>query len=343
VKTFVNIKKLILIILVCTFFPDSVLATDFLRAQVPARPAALGGAFGAHSDDPHAFLWNPAALASVKQPGVGATHFSSIIDTDFDQVVFVQPLPLLNASAGLGFMIQYSTTKDFYLVDLEGNQQGLIDNFDLLILGGYGITLTGNFGLGLNLKVFNRRLDEFRSRGFALDLGVRNQINSFVEMGISVLELGVQEAFDQQSDVLPSAVRLSLLSEIYKNFENSATVSMQLDRPWNMAQETILSCGLEYSYRELIAFRVGYRLGSATGNLTMGLGFHWQGINLDYTYISLGDLGISQRFGVSVWLGKIFEKANWMLPLVGEKDLLLKESSEFENIIRKIKILPDNK
>src|SRR6185369_1718505 len=63
---------------------------DFLRAEVPARASSMAGAFGANHDDASAFLWNPAALAWVKEPAVAATHFSSIIDTNFDQASFVQ-------------------------------------------------------------------------------------------------------------------------------------------------------------------------------------------------------------------------------------------------------------
>ena len=74
-------RLLALALLVCPGFAHAVSSgADFLRAELPARPAALGGAFVAIHTDPSAFLWNPAALAWLSEPVLGATHFSSIVD-----------------------------------------------------------------------------------------------------------------------------------------------------------------------------------------------------------------------------------------------------------------------
>lgn len=146
---------------------------DFLRAEIPARPAALAGAFGAFDDDVNAFLWNPAALGSVRQPLVGATHFSSIVDTQFNQAAFVQPLRVWNSRAGLGLSIQYSSTGDFDQIDLAGNDLGAVENYDLLLQASAGMEISRGLRLGLSAKTFNSRLAEFRSRGFAVDLGGR--------------------------------------------------------------------------------------------------------------------------------------------------------------------------
>src|SRR5205814_4121667 len=126
---------------------------DFLRAEIPARAAGMAGAFGAFHDDATAFLWNPAALAWAGEPTLSATHFSSIIDTNYDQASFTQPLSIMKTPGGLGLGVQYSTTSNLVETDLQGNDKGSIENHDFVVQTGYAFLMTPRFALGLGAKV----------------------------------------------------------------------------------------------------------------------------------------------------------------------------------------------
>lgn len=291
---------------------------DFLRAEIPARPAALAGSFGAHADDASAFLWNPAALSGLRQPLVGATHFNSIVDTAFNQASFVQPLRVWDQGAGIGLSIQHSSTGNFDEIDLAGNNKGAVENYDLVLLVGGGLRLSKTLGLGLNAKTFNSRLAEFRSRGFAVDLGLQSQLHPRLALGVSLLDVGGQEAYDQVADPLPTLFRLALLGTLLQDEEAFIQMGAQLDRPWSTNGPITLGLGAEYWYRGIVAFRSGWRFGVDLGPFSLGLGFKWQGFNLDYAYNSLGDLGPTHRLSAGAELGTLFQRLGWTVkPIEG--------------------------
>lgn len=294
---------------------------DFLRAEIPARPAALAGAFGAFDDDVNAFLWNPAALGAVRQPLVGATHFSSIIDTQFNQAAFVQPLKIWNTRAGLGLNIQHSTTGNFEQIDLSGKDVGAIENYDLLLQASGGMTLSRTLRLGLSAKTFNSRLAEFRSRGFAVDLGGQSDVNDRISLGVAILDLGAQEAFDQVADPLPTLFRLAARFRLLDDDETFIQAASQLDRPLAGNGDVTLGVGGEYWYRRAVVFRAGWKFGVDLGAFSMGAGFKWQGFSLDYAYNALGDLGLTHRFSLSAELGTLFQRMGWTVdPIEGERE-----------------------
>lgn len=287
---------------------------DFLRAEIPARPAGMGGAFAAFHDDATAFLWNPAALAWVREPTLAATHFNSIIDTSYDQASFVQPLSIMKTPGGLGLGVQYSATSNLIETDLQGNDKGSIENHDFVLQTGYGFMLTPRFSLGLGGKVFSSALAEYKSRGAALDVGMQSQIIERMELGVSFVELGVQEAYDSQADPLPTLLRLALKGAVVDSPEVMILAGLEVNRPWTTSDPIVVSTGAEYWYMRTMAFRAGWRFGADTGNLSIGCGAKWYGLSFDYAYVAMGDIGITHRFSIGAELGKVFEKAKLFVP-----------------------------
>jgi hypothetical protein len=82
----------------------------------------------------------------------------------------------------------------------------------------------------------------------------------------------------------------------------------ELDRPWSGDNPITLGLGLEYSVMRAVVFRAGWRLGQDLGALSLGLGFHWRGMTVDYAYDSLGNLGLTNRFSLGVELGTLFQR-----------------------------------
>jgi hypothetical protein len=281
---------------------------DFLRAEIPARPAALAGAFGAFHDDATGFLWNPSALGHVKEPALSASHFSSIVDTSFDEAAFVVPAGFKKTPAGLGLAVQYSATAGLQETDLQGNDKGAIDNHDFVLQAGYGLLLGKRLAFGLGAKIFSSQLAEFRSRGAALDLGVQSKVMDRLDLGISFVDWGTQEAYDSQPDPLPTRLRLALKALAVDAPDAQVLAALEVDRPWTTSDPILVTTGAEYWYQKVMAFRVGWRFGADTGNLTLGTGVKWSGLSFDYAYVAVGDVGITHRFTLAAELGKAFEK-----------------------------------
>ena len=281
---------------------------DFLRAELPARPAALAGAFVAIHEDPSAFLWNPGALAWLAEPVLGATHFTSIVDTHYEQATLVQPLHIFDTNGGMGVSMQFSRTEDFAEVDLAGNTVGQVENFDLVAMVGYGLKVRPNFSLGLNVKGFGSRLADYEARGFAVDVGAQFKVHRRWSLGFAFNDLGVQEAFIEDSDPLPSILRLGVQGLLFEAPDGRVLGLAEVKRPWTTQDRLTASVGLEYWYQDTLSFRAGFRAGELLGSLTLGLGYQWSGLNLDYAYVPLGVLGVTHRFSMGVKLGTLYER-----------------------------------
>jgi hypothetical protein len=279
---------------------------DFLEVELPARPAALAGAFGAFSDDASGFLWNPAALGDIKQPQLGVTHFSSIIDTSYDQAVFVQPISVMGSKSGLGLEFQRSSTANFDQTDLNGNDVGAIENYDLVLGSAFGLTVGQGVRVGMGAKYFDSRLAEFDAKGFSVDVGAQQTLNDWVTLAASLADMGMQQAFDQVADPLPSRLRLAAKSLVVDSPEVFIQAGAEMDRPLTTTDATTLGLGLEYWYRRTVAFRVGWKFGVDLGPLSLGLGFKYHGLSFDYAYNTLGDLGLTHRLSMGVELGDLF-------------------------------------
>lgn len=293
---------------------------DFLSAQVPARPAGMGGAFVASSDDANAFQWNPAALGAIDGPRLSATHFSSIVDTNFDAVAFAQPLRVWGADSGLGLSLQYDSTSNFNGVDANGNSTGNVPNYDLLMDLAGGLALSPTLRLGVSGKIFNSRLDQYSARGGAVDIGGQADLQRRVTLALSLQNLGVQQAFDQVADPLPTLLRLGGKVLVVDSPQVSVQGAFELDKPWGGNGSNVLALGAEYLYQKVLVLRAGWRLGDSQGPLTLGLGFQWRGLSLDYAYSSLGDLGMANRFSLSAELGTLFERLGLTVaPIQGDR------------------------
>jgi hypothetical protein len=289
---------------------------DFLRAEIPARPAALAGAYGAYFDDANAFLWNPAALGRVSQPLLGATHFTSIVDTQFNHAAFAQPLHVWGAKAGLGLSIQHSSTANFVQTDLAGNELGAVENYDLVLGVASGLALNKTLRIGVGAKTFNSRLAEFRSRGFAVDAGAQSDLNERVTLGVALVDVGVQEAYDKVADPLPTLFRLAVRGVLLDRPDVLIQGAAQLDRPWSTNGNITLGVGGEYWYQKVLALRAGWRFGAELGPFSLGAGFKWQGFSLDYAYNTLGELGMTHRVSLGAELGTLFQRAGWTVPAI---------------------------
>ncbi|MCD6380394.1 UPF0164 family protein [bacterium] len=147
-----------------------------------ARPASLGGAFTAISDDAFALIYNPAGLTQIKKKELSfGIHYAandrsnnylgynSLIpnsSTGISHLATVHPFPTYRGSLVLGFGIfrvgdsnlEYS--KSAYLSDLLGtirntlNQTGTIYQYRF----GAGIDISPKVAIGANLIVWDESL-----------------------------------------------------------------------------------------------------------------------------------------------------------------------------------------
>jgi hypothetical protein len=176
--------------------------------------------------------------------------------------------------------------------------------------------------LGVGGKLCSSRLQEFQSHGLAVDVGVQDDMGSKVTLGAAFDNLGIQQAYDQTADPLPAVLELGVRVQAVDTPMIQVNGAAELDRPWAGDNPITLGLGLEYSVLRAVVFRAGWRLGQDLGALSLGLGFRWRGMTLDYAYGSLGNLGLTNRFSLGVELGTLFKR--WGLtvdPIQGQHPL----------------------
>jgi hypothetical protein len=152
----------------------------FDTAGKSARPMGMGEVFLASAGDASSYWYNPAGLAKLDKKQVGLSYgipVAGISDLNISQVNFTTPL---GKSSGLGIGVSYGG------IDVAN---------DMVISGGYALSLTDKFTLGGNAKimrwsfdgqpdVYTGKTDESISKtSFSLDLSATYALGEFFGLG----------------------------------------------------------------------------------------------------------------------------------------------------------------
>src|SRR5260221_3260862 len=82
---------------------------SLLKIAVGARPAAMGEAYLALSDDSSGYYWNPAGAAQITMPEVSLMHLAYFGDVNYETVGFAMPW----AGQGIGLGITWLNVAPF--------------------------------------------------------------------------------------------------------------------------------------------------------------------------------------------------------------------------------------
>ncbi|OGR88070.1 MAG: hypothetical protein A2021_07005 [Elusimicrobia bacterium GWF2_52_66] len=288
----------------------------FLKFAPSPRGTAMGEAYTSVTQDAYAAWWNPAGLASIEQPELGATYNASFADTSHQYISLAYPL---RYGSTLGLNITRMSVAPFQGYDAKGYGTKQVDSADTAIGAAYARTLMKDeierpvFNIGANLKAISERLDTASANALALDLGAvyylrpANYWMSKIPaqefaFALSVKNLGTGLKFDKLSFPLPIS---STLGASWTSHPWGAhTLTVALDQTISNDEKYAVNLGAEYFMFQLLSFRAGYKSGQAMGSgLRMGVGFRLSFMDLDYSMSPFGDLGSMHKLGVSMRFG----------------------------------------
>jgi len=256
-----------------------------------ARAHALAEAFSAVKNDVSGFSYNPALLATLTS-GHATTIFKKGIDDDtYGQITVGVPFK----KGGAGFSIGYF-------------DEGIVEVFDGTtkrtvvaqrdIVGGLGLARTvGPLYIGGTAKFISSELaEQSRATALAADIGMSFPFQKKGLLSASFQNLGTKLTYDTEGFNLPQIFRLGFSWEAL--FRGTPT-TLFIDQPYFLNQnEFNTSLGIE-RYIEPLALRVGFRDRPDRDELSFGLGFFMDNINLDYAMGVVNDLGLSHHFSLS--------------------------------------------
>lgn len=311
---------------------------QFLKIGVGARGTGMAGAYSGVSNDVSSVFWNAAGIADVKAYAVDVSHTFWFAGMSHSFAAGVIPvgekykLAVSFTSFNSG-PIPITTTAN---PDGVGGTYSVGDIAFGLTFAGY---LTEQFAFGVTAKYVNHAFTTVSAGGFVFDVGTRYKTGfNGVTLGFSINSLGTeqsysganlnstkapidglnQSAIDMQIQTSPFDLPLSFRAGVgIDMFEGFVTDKPEMEdgikvHQWLVAGdfETFadvpeqFAVGTEYTFREFVSIRAGYRFGHDQLGLAGGVGLKYIGGgfdgSLDFSISPTRSLGLVNRLGITM-------------------------------------------
>ncbi len=253
---------------------------SFLQFEVGGRPSGMGGAQVGSAAGITAQYWNPAALASLQQPQLGAMHATWLEDLNYEWIGYARPI---NPKFGVGsFSVAYFHLPSIDGVDAFGNPTGSFNVSDMAFTAGLARQITPGISVGANLKAIRQNLADVSAMGPAMDLGAMATYRG-TTFGAVAQNIGPGLSYDGSASYpLPHQIRLGASRQV---MEGRLLLAADYNMPSDYFNDARL--GAEFRAHPNISLRAGYRHEFGTGpdpanGLSFGLGLNFHQLNVDY-------------------------------------------------------------
>lgn len=313
---------------------------QFLKIGVGARGTGMAGAYSAVTNDLTAIYWNPAGLVEVDGYGADFSHTFWFAGMSHSFAAIMMPVSetFRVAASFVGFSsgdINITTT------DQPDGTGGLYNVNDIAVGVTLAGNLTEQFSFGVTGRFVNHGFTNMAASGFTFDVGTRYNtgFNGLV-LGFAINNLGTPQTFDgpevtstnrpipglnaspidmqiqTSSFEMPLSFRAGLGVDMFDGMISDRPITDPDDgtviHQWIMAGdfETFadvpeqFAIGTEYTFREFVSIRAGYRFGSDQFGLSGGVGLKYMAGgfdgSIDYSISPTTELGLVNRLSVSI-------------------------------------------
>ena len=294
---------------------------QFLKVDVGARPAGMGGAFMMVGNDASAMFYNPAGMARMES---GFDLFAGNVAWIGGIQYYATGLAKALGNWGtVGLSAIYCDYGD----DIAGtrvssNDKGYEDTGNIDV-GAYAVglsyarSLTNKFMVGGQIKFAQERLGENilvangavvknKVSGVAYDFGTifYPGFKSF-RIGMSIRNFSNQFKYQQYAFQLPLTFTLGVAMDVLDflgEHGNPLLVAVDAIHPRDYTER--INVGAEYEFMKLVAVRAGYRYNYDEEGLCAGIGvkhsFGGFGVKFDYAYSDFGIFDTVNRFSMGI-------------------------------------------
>jgi long-subunit fatty acid transport protein len=301
---------------------------QFLKIGMGARYIGVGEAATAIVDDAYSMYWNPAGMAKMEGSEFAFTNVDWVESVNLNFVSFATPVSF-GGTAGFALTVLSVGDMEETTVWQPDGTGRTFDASSFAIAAGYAHSLTDRFAAGFKIKYVSERIAEARSKGYAFDIGTRFDTGyRNLRMGVSVLNLGpgmrfsgstldfeyrrdqdntnydaVDASLTTEDYDLPLTFRLGLAYDFIQNEFSTWTVSADAKHPNDNVQQ--LSLGTEYTWKQAVSLRAGYKFRSEEEGLTLGGGVivnptSGSALVVDYAWSDFGNLDSAHRFSFGI-------------------------------------------
>lgn len=283
---------------------------EFLRLDMSARAASLGGSFVANLDDPNIMFYNPAGLKMLTGSPASFSFLKHVLDINVASVVYSTEFVDWGR---FGAGVKYINYGKFPAADEFGNRNGEFGAGEAAFMLGYSGAIDENFNYGANVKFIYSSIDDRSSSALGVDLGIQYYLPAQeLNFGVAALNMGSQlSAYYDTKEKLPLDIvvgfskKLAYLPlRLYLDFHK-----LNENRDEFVERFRAFSLGAEFSLSKVLRLRLGFdnekrkelKIGTTAGlaGFNVGLGALISGYNFDYAFSSMGLIGGLHRISIT--------------------------------------------
>ena len=270
----------------------------FLEVPATARTASLGEATLALADEnASAVFTNPAALGFTTQQH----SFSASYSPWFAEIKNYASSYAVKTDAGVfgvGLVLFDYGSMPRTVVAENKQEFDVLGTFNANSMA-FGVTyakgLTDHFAFGTTIKYVQEKIDVYKASNIVLDAGVTYFTGlGSLRIAATLQNFGVNAKFINDEFKMPAVFKLGTAVEAFgdASSEHRLTLMAEARHP-NDGNEKV-NIGSEYSWRNTIALRAGYKFYYDEESYSVGLGLNPQlpmPVALDLAYANYGRLG----------------------------------------------------
>lgn len=273
----------------------------YLKSAEGVRSTAMGGAFGAEGGSAESLWYNPAGLTGLKGAEASLTHQSLENAYDSDHIVMGA---FLGWQHSFGLLYSRKGANDSYR-DMNANSAGSFEVSNSVLGLGYAYDLSW-LSIGASVKMLSEKVEKLSGSSTAFDVGVQGNFDKEKALyGLSLQNLGSAPSLGGPDLELPTTLRASLG---WRVGDPSQQLLLLGDYRYRLGvQQGAFAFGAEYSEiyeQNSLALRAGWDFGqSALGGLSglsLGAGFSYKFMGIDYSWMPLDVLGNSHRIALTL-------------------------------------------
>ena len=326
-------KKIALITFILTFTFASMsfsqgfekvgrVGAKFLQIGVGARPAAMGEAFTAMSNDALSVFWNPAGLTYIEGQDFAGSYIKWPADIYIHSAAYAVNMKGLGSFAVSAVVLSMGDMRVRTAYYPEGTGE-MFTASDFALGLSYARKLTDKFSVGGTVKYVLEKYYNESTSGIAVDIGTVYETGfKSLKLAMSVQNFGPDlqmsgnylkwSDFETPGAVtefepysLPLTFRFGLAINIADFFLESGSphaivTAIDAMHPADNAESA--NFGMEYVFNNMVALRGGYKYNVDEGGFAAGAGFKYSvgGITtkLDYSYTDFGRLNAVHRASI---------------------------------------------
>jgi hypothetical protein len=279
---------------------------QFLKIGAWARAAGLGDAAVTLQGEAATIFINPAGLSYLENISVYAGYTDWF--ADLSQQVIAAGINLgPYGNVGISFLnMDYGDIQGTVISNsiLGYDDLGNLNVTEMAMGLTYARRFSDNFGVGLTTKFCRQDLIERQSSVWAFDVGTIYDTHwNGVKIGVAIQHFSKSLKYIDENFELPLTFRVGFSADLLA-LTNIATSEHNLNfafegvNPRDYSERFHL--GFEYWYDGMIALRSGYKFNYDIESFSLGIGFRFRMLQLDYSYSDVGALlGSVNRFSLN--------------------------------------------